>query len=192
MMRTVRLVGFLALAGCASLPAPGVSTGDGSVSMAIVDVAGGAVLPYGQIARNCEVTGGQLGREVDDNAGYKLYDSNPNATGLRTQYITGFKDNCARQFTAATALMGEIGTHELVRYLPSNAKVPYSVTDKAYEAVKASVCGARRGKPCGAKLDVLARSTTFITAYEQFGSNPTWSNILLYNGSVVAMGPAAP
>tara|TARA_R110002051_G_scaffold83650_3_gene148283 strand:+ start:9114 stop:9596 length:483 start_codon:yes stop_codon:yes gene_type:complete len=160
--------------------------------MAIVDVAGGAVLPYGQIARNCEVTGGQLGREVDDNAGYKLYDSNPNATGLRTQYITGFKDNCARQFTAATALMGEIGTHELVRYLPSNAKVPYSVTDKAYEAVKASVCGARRGKPCGAKLDVLARSTTFITAYEQFGSNPTWSNILLYNGSVVAMGPAAP
>ena len=154
------------------------------------DVAVGTVLPYGQIARNCDVSPAMLGTKVDENAGYVLYDSAPTQTGLRTHYLTGFKDNCVRQFTAATSLMGDIGTHEVVRYMPSNKGVSYSVAESAYETIKSSFCRVGHGVPCGAKLDRLARTTTFITAYEQFGSNPTWSNILLHDGGVIAMGPA--
>jgi hypothetical protein len=150
----------------------------------------GTMLPFGEIAINCEATGKPLGTRVDANGGYTLYDSDPSKTGLRTHYLTGFKDNCARQFTAATALMSDVGTHEVVRYLPSNASVSYSTTDTAYEKIKASFCGVGRGRPCGAKLDRLARTTSFVTAYEKFGGNPTWSNILLHGGQVVAMGPS--
>ncbi len=173
------------LSGSGGAKEPDVRTGPDAQ-----DVAVGAVLPYGEIARNCGVSRRALGVKVDENAGYTLYDSDPAQTGLRTHYITGFKDKCARQFTAATSLMGDIGTHEIVRYMPTNRGVAYNVTDAAYEAVKSSFCRVKRGAPCGAKLDRLARSTTFITAYEQFGSNPTWSNILLHDGGVIAMGPA--
>ncbi|MCO4841769.1 MAG: hypothetical protein KC439_02520 [Yoonia sp.] len=155
------------------------------------DVPVGTQLPFGQIARNCDVSGRELGTKVDANAGYTLYDTIPNATAQRTHYITGFKDKCARQFTAATSLMGDIGTHEVVRYLPSNAKLAYSETDNAYETVKASFCRASRGQPCGAKLDRFAKTTTFITAYERFGSSPSWSNILLHDGQVIAIGSAS-
>lgn len=155
------------------------------------DVPVGTQLPFGQIARNCDVSGRELGTKVDANAGYTLYDTIPNATAQRTHYITGFKDKCARQFTAATSLMGDIGTHEVVRYLPSNAKLTYSETDNAYETVKSSFCRARRGQPCGPKLDRFAKTTTFITAYERFGSSPSWSNILLHDGQVIAIGPAS-
>lgn len=189
MMRYSSVLVALTLAACgdgAGLDFQGGTAGtpDGKV------VEMGTVLPFGEIAINCAVSGGPLGTRVDANGGYTLYDSNPSTTGLRTHYITGFKDNCARQFTAATSLMGDVGTHEVVRYLPSNAKVPFSATDKAYEAIKASFCNAARGRPCGAKLDRLARSTSFVTAYKTFGENPTWSNILLHNGQVVAIGPA--
>lgn len=149
------------------------------------------VLPFGQIAPNCTVTAAQMGRKVDDNAGYEIYDTAPNSAALRTHYITGFKDKCARQFSASTALMGDIGTHEVVRYLPDNAKHPYSAADNAYEQIKASYCGAGRGKPCGSKLDGLARNTTFITAYESFADNADWADMLLYNGEVAAIGPVA-
>lgn len=166
---------------------PGVEARSGPDAQ---EVAVGMKLPYGQIARNCSVSSGDLGAKVDENAGYSLYDSAPTQTGLRTHYVTGFKDNCARQFTAATSLMGDIGTHEVVRYMPTNRDVAYNVTDAAYETMKSAFCRVGHGSPCGAKLDRLARSTTFITAYEQFGSNPTWSNILLHDGGVVAMGPS--
>ena len=155
------------------------------------DVTVGTQLPFGQIARNCDVSGRELGTKVDANAGYTLYDTIPNATAQRIHYITGFKDKCARQFMAATSLMGDIGTHEVVRYLPSNAKLAYSETDNAYETVKASFCRASRGQPCGSKLDRFAKTTTFITAYERFGSSPSWSNILLHDGQVIAIGSAS-
>ncbi|MDO7685576.1 MAG: hypothetical protein MUQ41_10850 [Loktanella sp.] len=149
------------------------------------------LLPFGQIAPNCTVSKGEMGKLVDQNAGYAIYDTAPNGATLRTHYFTGFKDNCARQFSAATALMGDIGTHEVVRYLPSNSKHPYSAADNAYELIKASFCGTTRGRPCGRKLDRLARNTTFITTYESFSDNADWADILLSNGAVVAIGPVA-
>lgn len=151
----------------------------------------GTVLPYGEIATNCDVSRRQLGTKVGEGSGYTLYDTIPNATTLRTHYITGFKDRCARQFSAATALMGDIGTHEVVRYLPSNKRMAYSDTDNAYETLKASFCWAGRGEPCGSRLDRFAKTTTFVTVYRNFGSNPTWSNILLHKGAVIEMGSAA-
>lgn len=68
---------------------------------------------------------------------------------------------------------------------------PYSAADNAYELIKASFCGTTRGRPCGRKLDRLARNTTFITTYESFSDNADWADILLSNGAVVAIGPVA-
>lgn len=168
--------------------------GSRSVAQAVPDVpqvTADTLLPFGQIGPNCTVTSAQMGRKVDENAGYEIYDTNPSSASVRTHYITGFKDNCARQFSASTALMGDIGTHEVVRYLPSNAKHAYSAADNAYEQLKAAYCGAARGKTCGPKLDAFARRTTFITAYESFEDNAEWADMLLYNGEVAAMGPVA-
>ncbi|MEN8895364.1 MAG: hypothetical protein ABF248_04655 [Yoonia sp.] len=147
----------------------------------------GTQVGFGEIATNCEVAKRQMGTKIDSEGGYTVYDTIPNATSLRTQYITGFKDRCARQFTAATTMLGDIGTHEVVRYLPSNKKMAYSETDLAYERIKNVFCGVKQGQPCGAKLDRLAKNTTFITAYRNFGSNPTWVNILLHKGEVIAI-----
>ncbi len=148
-------------------------------------VSVGTQLPFGEIAKNCDVSNRQMGRKVGTEGGYSLFDTIPNAESMRTHYITGFKDRCARQFTAATSLLGDIGTHEVVRYLPSNKRMAYSDTDLAYEKIKNAFCRVGKGQPCGAKLDRLARSTTFITAYRNFGTNPTWVNILLHKGQVI-------
>lgn len=166
--------------------------GSRTVAAAVADVpqvTADMLLPFGQIAPNCTVKAAQLGRKVDENAGYAIYDTAPSSASLRTHYVTGFKDNCARQFSASTALMGDIGTHEVVRYLPSNTKHAYSAADNAYEELKSTFCGAARGKTCGAKLDAFARRTTFISAYESFEDNAEWADMLLYNGEVAAIGP---
>lgn len=161
------------------------------VQSGMQQVTVGTKLPFGEIAINCDVSQRQLGTKVGTASGYTLYDTIPDATALRTHYITGFNDKCARQFTAATSMLGDIGTHEVVRYLPSNTRVPYSATDRAYENLKSSFCGVGSRQPCGRRLDRLAKNTTFITVYRAFGSNPTWSNILLHKGDVMAMSEAA-
>ena len=145
-------------------------------------------LDFGEIARNCSVARRDMGTKVGEEAGFTLYDTVPNSIERRTHFITGFDDRCARQFTAATAIMSDIGTHEVVRYLPSNKKHSYSATDNAYETLKNAYCRVSRGKPCGDRLDRLARDTTFITAYRAFGTNPSWHNILLHDGQVLEMG----
>ena len=154
-------------------------------------VSVGTQVPYGEIATNCDVKRGQLGTKIEESSGFVLYDTVPNATSLRTHYITGFKDRCARQFSAATALLGDVGSHEVLRYLPANKRRPYTDIDNAYEAIKSSFCRVGFGQPCGAKLDRLDGVTTFITAYRNFGANPTWSNILLHKGEVKAVGKGA-
>ncbi|WP_296421099.1 hypothetical protein [Pseudooctadecabacter sp.] len=155
------------------------------------DVEAGAALPFGQIARVCGMTRSQLGTRIDDGGGFSVYDTNPNLTTARPFYITGFNDNCARTFTGAVAVAGNIQTHEFVRYQPSNERISYTATDNAYEAIKASVCRVGRGQPCGARADRLNRNTYFITAYSFFGGTfsavPTqWTQILLHDGEVLA------
>jgi hypothetical protein len=175
------------LAALALLPAcvpTTTGTGAGIEQAAPVD---GALLPYGEIALVCGANDDSLGTAIATQSGYVIRDTNPASIAPRTQFITGFPDNCARQFTGALALFGDVGTHELIRYEPSNAEIDWSETDLAYEQIKARVCGAAQGQPCGNALERLGRRTTFVSIYENFGTNPTWADILIHDGQVVAM-----
>ena len=156
------------------------------------DVTAGAVLPFGEIARVCGLRANELGTQVDAAAGYRIYDTIPNSTAPRPFYITGFDDNCARTFTGAVVVTGDVETHEFVRYQGSNERISYTETDNAYEALKASVCRVGRGQPCGARTDRLNRNTQFITVYNFFGGTfsavPTrWAQILVHDGKVLAI-----
>jgi hypothetical protein len=156
------------------------------------DVGAGTVMPFGEIARVCDVRGAQLGRQVDTGGSFKIYDTIPNSTAPRPFYITGFDDNCARTFTGAVVVTGDAETHEFVRYRPSNERIDYTTTDNAYEALKTRVCRAGRGQPCGERMDRMDRSTHFITVYDFFGGTfsavPTrWAQILVHDGEVLAM-----
>jgi len=116
------------------------------------DVSAGTVMPFGQIGRVCGLRANELGTPIDRAATFRIYDTIPNSTAPRPFYITGFDDNCARTFTGAVVVTGDAETHEFVRYRPSNERIPYSTTDNAYEALKASVCRVGRGQPCGERL----------------------------------------
>ncbi|WP_299286022.1 hypothetical protein [uncultured Tateyamaria sp.] len=154
------------------------------------DVPLGTMLAFGEIARVCEAKPAQLGTLVDQGArkgrGYKLFDTVPNGGGPRTFYITGFTDNCPRQFTASLALFGAPEFHEQLRYGLPAKEYPYSTTDQAYEKVKAKVCNVGRSKPCGARISRLDRTTVFVSAYENFGENARWADMLLHDGAVLA------
>lgn len=161
------------------------------------DVPFGTVLPFGTVARVCDAkTSGSLGRRLDQapesGRGYKLYDSAPHTIGARTFYVTGFKDNCPRQFTAALAVFGAPEVHEQLRYGLPRKSYPYSTTDKAYEKVKSAVCRVGKSKPCGAKMTTLERNTVFISTYERFSDNARWADILLHDGVVVAAAIKTP
>lgn len=177
-LRTLALVPLLA--ACVQTTAPGA----GIEQPAPTD---GALLPYGEIALVCGTDDDSLGTAIATQSGYVIRDTDPTSIAPRTQYITGFPDGCARQFTGALALFGDVGTHEVFRYEPSNAEIPYSATDIAYEEIKGRICGAAQGQPCGGALDRLGRRTTFVSIYETFGTNPSWADILIHDGTVVAM-----
>ncbi|MFT5744261.1 MAG: hypothetical protein ACI86S_002342 [Paracoccaceae bacterium] len=154
-------------------------------------VAPGEVVAFGEIARACDVSRRGLGTQVARTSGFRLYDTIPNSTAPRTHYITGFPDDCPRQFTAALAIFGDVGTHEVVRYQDHNDHMPYSVVDNAYEAIKAQVCRVAHGQPCGSRLERLGRDALFVTVYERFGNSPNWADILIYDGEVIAMDRTA-
>jgi hypothetical protein len=161
-----------------------------------LDVAVGTILPFGQVARVCDARSAQLGKLVDQGArkgrGYRLFDTVPDSAAPRTFYVTGFADNCPRQFTAALALFGSPEFHEQLRYgLPADAH-PYSTTDKAYEQVKTKVCNVGRNKPCGSRISRLERTTVFVSAYENFGQNARWTDILIHDGQILAAAVKAP
>ncbi|MGP6087368.1 hypothetical protein [Antarctobacter jejuensis] len=151
----------------------------------------GTQLPYGEIARVCSFSKRDLGTQVEGyperRSQYVLYDAQPGATSAHSFYLTGFKDGCARTFSAALVIFGSPESYEQIHYGPSGETQPLSETDKAYETVKRRVCGARQGRPCGSKMNQLARDTVFVSVYERFGSNPRWKNILLHDGEVAAV-----
>ena len=110
-----------------------------------MDIIFGTILPYGEVARVCDARGqsslgGRLGKAPSSGRGYALFDSAPDSTGPQTFYVTGFRDRCPRQFTAALALFVSPEVHEQFRYGRPSKLYPYSTTDKAYEKVKSSVC----------------------------------------------------
>lgn len=157
-----------------------------AVVSAAPEIAPGTVLPYGVTATVCGLPESALGQQVAEASGHVLWDSAPGTIAPRTHYVTGIDGGCAVQFTAALAMFGDIGTHETVRYQLDDTDLPYSVTDVAYEAIKADFCGVPTGQPCGERLAALGRQTVYVNAYETFGTNPGWFEILLHDGAVVA------
>lgn len=151
------------------------------------DVAPGTVLPYGQIARVCDVAASRRGTIIANVSGYQVFDTIPNSNAARPFYVSGFRDGCSRTFTGVMALTGDVGTHEIIRYQPSNSRIAYNATDEEYERIKGRVCSAPRGQPCGRRLDALARNTHFLTVYDRFGGE-RWVEILLHNREVAAIG----
>jgi len=150
-------------------------------------VTTGTVLPFGQIATNCDVSNRELGKRIGRSSGYSLYDTGGDTERPRTHFITGFPDRCARQFTAALVMFGDVGTYEVVRFGAGRRST--SATDAAYDEIQAAYCGVPKNTPCGNRIEALGRSTTFLTIYERFGTNEDWLDVLVHNGSVVSIQP---
>ena len=180
----------LALSGCAATVGGGAGP-SGSEGVSYVEAGPNTVLPYGQIGRVCGVPEAQLGtviaRYPETGRGYAIHDAAPSQTGQRTFYITGFSDGCARQLTAALAMFGRPDTYEMIRFGAPARTQPLAATDAAYDRIKRTLCRVAADKPCGERLDRLARDTVFVSLYERHGSNPRWKNLLLHGGDVVAL-----
>lgn len=192
----ISILGVTALSGCMGNGTGGgglfsgmggpVTAPEAAVTEDVAQVAPGTNLPYGEVATVCGLSNSDMGTRIGEASGYSLYDSGGDASVGRTHYLTGFKDGCARQFTAALAMFGDLETHELMRY-GAMKDLPYGEADATYERIKGEVCGVASGQPCGSKLRGFSRNATFVTVYETFGTNPEWTNILLYNGQVAAV-----
>lgn len=152
------------------------------------DVEFGTTLAFGEIARVCDAKGKALGKKVASlgRRGFTLHDSNPGIRDKRTFYITGFGDNCPRQFTAANALFGAPSFYETIRFSPAGKHLPYAATDTAYDKVKSKVCRAGKNKPCGNKINTLDSELAFVSAYEFGEINNKWKEFLIYDGTVLA------
>ncbi|KIN71305.1 hypothetical protein [Sulfitobacter guttiformis] len=152
------------------------------------DVPFGTVLAFGEMARVCDAKGKSLGQKVDGmgRRGFALFDSNPGIRSKRTFYLTGFSDDCPRQFTAANALFGLPSFYETIRYSPAGQHLPYAETDVAYDGVKSDVCRADKSKPCGTRIGKLDTQLAFVSAYEFDEINDKWKEFLIYDGSVLA------
>lgn len=162
----------------------GFSGGQDTGEMALVTADD--IVPFGRLARNCTVRKRDMGTQIDTVSGYNIYDTKPGAGGLHTFFIDGFRDGCTRQLSGALIVFGDVGTHELVRYADVGIDQPYTITDEAYEMIKASFCRVRRTEPCGRRIDRLARTTSFVTIYESFADNARWVDVLLHQGEVIA------
>ncbi len=176
----------LMLSGCIDPAAvDGMGAGQTSLGFADTAVATDAV-PFGQLARNCTIRKRDMGTRVGTASGYDVYDTAPDTIQPRTHFLTGFGDGCARQFTGALVIFGDIGTHEIVRYADVGLDQPYTTTDEAYEVIKAGYCRVGRAEPCGRSINRLARTTSFVTIYDSFADNAAWMDILLHKGDVAA------
>ncbi|PIE09691.1 MAG: hypothetical protein CSA72_11455 [Rhodobacterales bacterium] len=146
-------------------------------------IASGEKLPFGEIARVCDLRRSDRGTKIGEAGGITLWDPFPNSTAPRPHYLTGFPDGCARSFTAALAMFGAADMHETTRY---SASGPYDAVDQAYEDVKSRVCRARRGQPCGDKMPRLERQLAFVSAYDSFGNSTNSAAFLIHAGKVLA------
>lgn len=153
-------------------------------------VPAGTLLSFGVVKPVCDLPRAKRGKRTGAfpkrGKTWRLYDSAPGKTTPHPFYVTGFADGCARTFTAAVAVFGSPEMHELLRYgLPAKVQ-PYSETDKVYERIKRRICKVGRRKPCGARIRQLEKNTVFVSAYEKFGNNSTWFNMLLHDGDIAA------
>ena len=153
-------------------------------------VAPGEVLPFGTVGISCEARPKDMGQRVDQfpssgSATWQIFDTDPSSTAPRTQFITGFKDGCARQVTAALILFGSSSLHEVHRYSKARSEVSWSKADKSYATIKSKVCSVGRKAPCpSGKVDKLEKHMAFVSVYKQFGDTTGWLELLLHNGKL--------
>ncbi len=147
-------------------------------------------LPFGSVVPACEAQVSDVAEPVDTvGRRYTLFDTQPGTTEPRTLYVTGFKDGCPRQFTAALAQFGSLRMHEAARYSPLNQS-PYTATDTAYEIVKARVCEVPHGTPCpDGKVRRMDRKTVFLSVHQSFGESGEWVEMLIHDGELIAGQP---
>lgn len=164
--------------------APAMPTGPDQAN-----VAPGTALPFGQVARVCGLPSSALRTEIDrypeDRPRFRLYDTIPNSSGQRTFYLTGFADNCPRQFTAALVTLASAGSHEFNRYRVRGDS-PYTALDSAYEQIKSRVCRVARRAPCGDRITEVEKQVFFVSAYERFGSSGVWAEYMVGQSGVIA------
>lgn len=153
----------------------------------------GEVLPFGETARACGLSKRDLGTRVDKfphegRPQWQLFDSAPESTSPRTQFITGFADGCPRQLTAALVVFGSARVHETL-FLSDHKDHAYTAADEAYAEIKTRTCGVAPDVPCPAKrLAKLEKNLAFATAYSRFGGVGPQLEILLRDGHLVAEG----
>ncbi|MEM9350986.1 MAG: hypothetical protein AAGA47_12060 [Pseudomonadota bacterium] len=155
------------------------------------DENGQVRLAYGDIIPACGTERGALGKEVarypERGSGYRIYDTNPTTIALREHYITGFKDGCPRKFLAALAIFGGPQIYEATRENDARHETNLTDTDLEYKAIRERVCGAPMGRTCPQRrFQRLEREAVFVSVYRRFGTNPTWADLLIYDGEVVA------
>jgi hypothetical protein len=148
-----------------------------------------ASLPFGEVAKVCGLSKREMGTEVarsPGKTGFTLYDTDPSSIEPRPQFLTGFRDGCARQITASLALFGTAQVHETTRYNPLNSTA-YSATDAAYEKIKNRVCGVGDGEFCPErKAKRMDRNAVFLSVYRDFGGAGQWMELFLHNRRLVA------
>ncbi|MCP3968945.1 MAG: hypothetical protein GY717_01220 [Rhodobacteraceae bacterium] len=192
--RRPRLFGFLKkrIPGNVAVP-PAQDSNAGVFRVALSPDAGPVaaapgLLPFGQVLRACGVKRSDMGKVVartNSAGGFKLHDPNPSSAEPRSQFLTGFRDGCARQFTASLALFGSPSVHEATRYNPLNTN-PYTATDTAYEKIKNRICGVRKGEFCPDKRATrLEKAAAFVSIYRGFGDTGEWMEIFLHKGQLV-------
>lgn len=149
----------------------------------------GETLAFGEVGVACDLRRRAMGEKVDQfprdgRPVWQLYDTSPDSTDPRTQFITGFADGCARQVTAALVMFGEAELHEVLRYSENN-DADWSDADKRYERIKRSACGVGRKERCPEeKLDALEHQLAFVSVYPRFGAESGWLELLLHDGAV--------
>lgn len=160
-------------------------------SLADTQSAKSGPIKFGASVKVCGVSKKKMGKKIESfpakGPRIHLYDSNPASKAPRDFYITGMKDNCARRFTAAAAMFGDLELHEIMRYNMSAASMPYSETDVAYEVLKGRKCHVKKGVSCGEKkMKNFSKSTALLTLYKSLDGRGAWAEVLLYNGAIYA------
>jgi hypothetical protein len=152
--------------------------------------AAGRVPGLGEVGVVCGVSRRDLGTRVAriperGRTRWALYDTAPGSAEARAFHVTGFRDGCARRITGALAMFGSVELYELVHFAGIGAAGEIGETDRAYRALRASVCG-NRDTPCPERpLKRLTRDTAFLTVYPRNG-NPRHMEMLLHAGALKA------
>ncbi|ALI56906.1 hypothetical protein [Celeribacter marinus] len=165
------------------------STGSGAARSTVQP---GEVVAFGTVGVACEAKPAAQAKLVDKfpregRAVWKLYDTDVSSTQARTQFITGFDDNCPRQITASLVMFGSAALHEVHRYSKARKKAPWSLADKEYEVIKSKTCGVGKGVNCPAQnLPKLESHMAFVSVYETFGGTGAWLELLVSDGKLIS------